>query len=153
MIASIRELDKSDLNQDLKRLYGTFGGEAVLSLTQTELNEWYESKDRAKVFVYLATHEKYGDATSFETDIAGVASLIIETKLIHGLCKVGHIEDVVVDETYRGKGIGKSLINRLVREAKSQGCYKVVLNCVPDLRKFYEQCGFTDDGICFSVRF
>jgi glucosamine-phosphate N-acetyltransferase len=32
---------------------------------------------------------------------------MIEKKLIHGAGKVGHIEDVVVDETYRGKKLGQ----------------------------------------------
>ena len=103
--------------------------------------------------MYLATHEKYGDASSFETDLAGAASLVIESKIIHGPCKVAHIEDVVVDESYRGKGVGKSLVQRLVREAKAKGCYKVVLNCRPELAKFYEECGVSDRDVCLSVRF
>jgi hypothetical protein len=39
--------------------------------------------------------------------ILGTAALIVERKFIHGCGKVGHIEDVVVDEKARGGRIGQ----------------------------------------------
>ena len=46
--------------------------------------------------------------------IIGAATLLIEKKLLHGGASVGHIEDVVVDSTERGRGLGKMLISSLV---------------------------------------
>ena len=45
--------------------------------------------------------------------IIGAGSLIIEMKFIRdtGLC--GHIEDIVVDKTYRGKNLGLKIIETL----------------------------------------
>jgi glucosamine-phosphate N-acetyltransferase len=39
--------------------------------------------------------------------IIGSASLVLEQKFIHGCAVRGRLEDVVVDDTYRGKQLGK----------------------------------------------
>lgn len=75
--------------------------------------------------------------------IIGMATLIIEQKIIHnGMC-VGHIEDVVVDKHHHGKGYGKVLIDHLSLLCKEHNCYKIILNCNNNVVKFYENCGFT----------
>lgn len=56
-----------------------------------------------------------------------------------------YIDDLCVDESLRGKGIGKALY-RAVREfALEHGCYNLTLNvwsCNTAARAFYERCGF-----------
>lgn len=79
--------------------------------------------------------------------LMGCGTLIIEKKLIHNLGKVGHIEDVVVDSKYRGKNIGKKLIEFLLNLAKEEKCYKVILDCVIDKVGFYEKCGLEQKGV------
>jgi glucosamine-phosphate N-acetyltransferase len=39
--------------------------------------------------------------------IIGSATLVLEQKFIHGCAVRGRLEDVVVDDTYRGKQLGK----------------------------------------------
>jgi len=39
----------------------------------------------------------------------------------------GYINDVVVEKEYRKKGIGKSLINILLKYAKKKKCFKIIL--------------------------
>ncbi|EFN58379.1 hypothetical protein CHLNCDRAFT_56820 [Chlorella variabilis] len=63
--------------------------------------------------------------------IIATATLVVELKFIRGCGKCGHIEDVVVDSTYRGLRLG-------LREL---GCYKVILDCSEDNAPFYEKCG------------
>lgn len=41
----------------------------------------------------------------------------------------GHVEDVVVDSSTRGTGLGKLMVNRLTDMAIASGCYKIILNC------------------------
>jgi ribosomal protein S18 acetylase RimI-like enzyme len=82
------------------------------------------------------------DCSSSEGVIVGCATLIVEEKLIHNCGKVGHIEDVVVSPTMRGKDLGKKLVNKLLELAQRSGCYKVVLDCKPDNAGFYEKIGF-----------
>jgi len=74
--------------------------------------------------------------------IVGSTTLLIETKFIHNGGKVGHIEDVVVDKEYQRKGIGEKIIMYLLRYAKDQGCYKTILDCVDEVKPFYEKLGF-----------
>lgn len=72
-------------------------------------------------------------------DIIGSGTLVIESKIIHGFGKVGHIEDIVIDNKYQSKGYGSKLINFLIEKSKDMGCYKVVLNCEDDKVSFYEK--------------
>ena len=55
---------------------------------------------------------------------------------------VGHVEDVVVHDSTRGKGFGRLLLLHLSALARAMGCYKVILNCAEKNRGFYEKCGF-----------
>lgn len=85
--------------------------------------------------------------------IIACGTLLIEHKFIHNLSCVGHIEDIVVDAKYRNKGLGKQIIEHLVKEAKDHNCYKVILNCSPDNIKFYEKCGFACKNMEMSIYF
>ena len=55
--------------------------------------------------------------------------------------KVGHIEDVFINPTFRGRGVGKKLIQYLLEFAKNSGCYKCILNCDKETIPFYQKCG------------
>lgn len=74
--------------------------------------------------------------------VVGTATLLLQFNLTHGARPYGHIENVVTDSSYRGKGVGKALIDYLVDKAKRKGCYKVVLNCSDENVPFYQKCGF-----------
>jgi predicted GNAT family acetyltransferase len=54
----------------------------------------------------------------------GCGTLLLERKLIRGAGVAGHIEDVVVDASARGRGLGKLLLDALVARARQAGCYK-----------------------------
>ncbi len=82
------------------------------------------------------------DGSFDKCEVFGVASLIIEQKFSHDCGKVGHIEDVVVGERQRARGIGQSLVQHLIAEAKAAGCYKVILNCSLENTGFYVKAGF-----------
>ena len=62
-----------------------------------------------------------------------------------GLCY--YIKDVVVRPEYQGKGIGKTLINELLKFINNNGIKDthifVELAAVPDKMPFYEKLGFT----------
>ena len=44
-------------------------------------------------------------------------------------CFPGHVEDVVVDSSTRGTGLGKMMVGQLTDMALAAGCYKILLNC------------------------
>ena len=76
-------------------------------------------------------------------NIQGCITIIIERKMIHNGGYVGHIEDVVVDEKYRKRSIGKQLIEYAINFCKENGCYKIILSCNDEVEEFYKKCGFT----------
>jgi len=87
------------------------------------------------------------------SEIVASASLIFEQKLIRGGARCAHIEDVVVCSTQRGKGLGTTLVKILlgIALAEQNNCYKVVLDCKPELEGFYEKCGLKKRGSAMSV--
>ncbi|MBA4452205.1 MAG: GNAT family N-acetyltransferase [Nitrosopumilaceae archaeon] len=74
--------------------------------------------------------------------IVGSATLLLESKFIHGGATVGHIEDVVVDKSHQGQKIGEKIIKYLLEQAEIKGCYKTILDCADDVKPFYEKLGF-----------
>lgn len=82
--------------------------------------------------------------------IIASATIFFEHKFVFNQSVVGHIEDVIVRENYRGGGIGSKLIQHLIQRATEYGCYKVILNCDPDIATFYEQNGFMKRGCHMS---
>jgi dTDP-glucose 4,6-dehydratase len=80
-------------------------------------------------------------------EVIACATLYIEHKLIHNISKVAHIEDVVVNGEYRGNGLGKKIIDYVMKEADEYGCYKTILNCSDKNKGFYEKCGFVVKGV------
>ncbi|CAN8256178.1 unnamed protein product [Cochlearia groenlandica] len=85
--------------------------------------------------------------------IAATGSVMIEKKFIRSCGKMGHVEDVVVDSKFRGKRLGKRVIEFLMEHCRSMGCYKVILDCSVEKKVFYEKCGLVHNGIQMSKYF
>jgi len=84
--------------------------------------------------------------------LIGTATLIYEPKILRGLGIVGHIEDVVVCETHRGRGIATELLKRLKSLAEPR-CYKVILDCSTENEGFYRRNGFQVHGKEMAIYF
>ena len=64
--------------------------------------------------------------------------------------KTFYIDDLCVDETMRGKHVGKELYERAVSLARENGCYNITLNvwsCNPSAIGFYESLGLIPQKI------
>jgi glucosamine-phosphate N-acetyltransferase len=83
--------------------------------------------------------------------IIGSITLLIELKIIRGVSKVSHIEDVIISNEYRGKGLAKKLIEYCINLSKLNKCYKIILNCDEKLFKFYSKFGFEKKNIEMSL--
>ena len=75
----------------------------------------------------------------------------------HGFCVMQHfggrlmeevdtlyIDDICVDESARGQGVGRALYEHILDFARGAGCYNVTLNvwsCNPGAMQFYEKLG------------
>lgn len=78
--------------------------------------------------------------------IVGTGTLSLEYKFIHECAIKGHIEDIVIDESLRGKSYGKRLLDELFMLSKELGCYKTALCCKDEIVGFYEKCGAERKG-------
>jgi GNAT superfamily N-acetyltransferase len=73
--------------------------------------------------------------------VVAVGSLFLEYKFIRNLGSAGHIEDIAVDTSVQGKGLGKKMINALTLLSESLGAYKVILDCSAENQgEIYELC-------------
>lgn len=82
--------------------------------------------------------------------VIGFGSLIIYQIPTKGL--VGRLEDIVVDKNCRGKGIGKKLVEELIKIASCKKINLIELTSKPTrvgARKLYEKLGFKlmDTGV------
>ena len=77
--------------------------------------------------------------------VAGSATLIIVPNLTHQGRPYAIVENVVVDETERGGGLGELLMRHAIAAAGRAGCYKLTLTSNRrrgDAHRFYERLGF-----------
>ena len=68
----------------------------------------------------------------------------------------GLVEDVFVNEEFRGKGVGTLLMKKLVEEAKNHKCYKLLATSRHErenVHKLYEKVGFKKHGFEFRIDF
>ena len=68
----------------------------------------------------------------------------------------GLMEDVYVDESQRGGGLGTQLVNEIVAAAKETGCYKLIAtsrDSRPKVHELYRRLGFSDHGREFRINF
>ena len=86
-------------------------------------------------------------------NIIGSGTIIYEPKIIHGGKYVGHIEDIIVSEQNRNKGIARSILTELKKLAYRKDCYKIILDCSEENRGFYEKNDFLYKGIQMAVYF
>ena len=129
----IRELAKSDYNQVIE-----LWTKSLSNKFDNEINTDHVSDPSSITLVSVDNNT-----------IAGVASLYIIKKLTRTL---GLIEDVVVNENYRGKGIGKKLVEKLIGIATDKKCDKTVLNSSEQNSEFYKKIGFEINEIQMIIR-
>jgi len=85
--------------------------------------------------------------------IIASGTCFLEPKIIHNFMNVGHIEDVVVDANFRGKGVVHNILNHLKNYAVSNNCYKVILDCHSELVKVYSKSNYTQKGVQMAIYF
>ena len=120
---TIKSLDKSHSTDVIKILIDSF-------------SKNYDKKINESIF---SSDEVDGIVALEKGNVIGYASIHYIKKITR---KSGIIEDVVVKENQRGKGIGKLLVNNLIEKAKKNNCDKIVLSSSEKNLKFYQKLGF-----------
>lgn len=68
----------------------------------------------------------------------------------------GLLEDVFIEEKFRGQGIGKEVVKRVIDKAKKFGCYKLIATSRFNRRNvhnLYQKLGFKKWGYEFRIDF
>ncbi len=91
-----------------------------------------------------------------EGAVIGSAVLVIVPNLGHNGAPYALVENVVVDEAARGQRHGEELMRYIIEDARSAGCYKVVLTSRKfrtDAHRFYERLGFdaSSEGFRYTL--
>lgn len=87
------------------------------------------------------------------SQVIGWAFLVIITSDRHAE-PWGLLENVYVEMERRGQGVGKKLIESILEEAKSRGCYKLICtsrDSKPEVHAMYEKFGFQKWGVEFRM--
>ncbi|MDA8641668.1 GNAT family N-acetyltransferase [Flavobacteriaceae bacterium] len=129
----IRELENADFSQ-------------VIEIWKKSFNNNFDKEINS---TYLTDPSSITLVSVDSNTVTGVASLHIIKKLTRTL---GLIEDVAVNENYRGKGIGKKLVEKLIGIASEKSCDKTVLNSSEKNSEFYEKIGFEKNEIQMIIR-
>tara|TARA_Y200000002_G_scaffold378887_1_gene387120 strand:+ start:604 stop:1041 length:438 start_codon:yes stop_codon:yes gene_type:complete len=109
-------------------------------------NVWSEFINQKQVFSIVALDT---NLDNLDEKLVGFGSLHLSKKIRGGL--IGFIEDIVVLEEYRKRGIGNKIINELINKAKKRGCYKLVLECREQTKNFYKKIGFNESGLSMTM--
>ena len=126
----IRKLEKNDFKEYIS-LINSFRP-IGLDITRETFEELYDTIFLNSIIFVLEINDI----------IVAATTLLIEQKFIHKLSKYGHIEDVIVNNEYRGKGYGKKIIKHVVDYCKKNSFYKITLTCEEKSINFYEKNNF-----------
>jgi GNAT superfamily N-acetyltransferase len=86
----------------------------------------------------------------------GRAYLYLAENDLHPGRWFGLLEDVFVDESGRGQGVGSTLVRHVIEEARRRGCYKLIATSRDErtrVHALYRQLGFEDWGREFRLDF
>jgi len=133
----VRQARICDVNALVELLFQLFEQEAEFSpnpvIQEKALRRIIEDNAIGTIFVI----EK-------EAKIIGMVSLLWSISTALGT-RVAWLEDMVVDNAFRSKGIGSVLIHEAIAYAQSVGCRRITLLTDGDnipAHRFYEKCGF-----------
>jgi GNAT superfamily N-acetyltransferase len=94
-------------------------------------------------------------AAEEDGELLASVTVIVEPNLTYQGTPFALIENVIVTEAARGKGVGTQIINAAVEIAREAGCYKVSLTSNKrreDAHRFYESIGFQPSHEGFQLR-
>ena len=87
--------------------------------------------------------------------LVGSVTVIVAPNLTYQGTPFALIENVVVTESARGRGVGALIMNAAIDIAREAGCYKVTLTSNKrraDAHRFYERIGFDERKEGFQLR-
>ncbi len=142
----LREAVENDL-PGLLALYGQLGQDDGSVLPLNDAHRIFKRFEKYPSYhLYVAV---------LAGEVVGTFALLVMDNLGHRGSPSAILEDVVVDETLRGMGIGTQMMSYAHDLCHAQGCYKMTfssnINREP-AHRFYESLGFMKHGYSFYVK-
>lgn len=109
-----------------------------------------------RILQKIATYPNYAIYVAEDRDqrIVGTFALLVMDNLAHRGAPSAIVEDVCVDESSRGHGVGRAMMSFAMELAKQAGCYKLALSsngARTRAHDFYRSLGFSQHGLSFHV--
>lgn len=137
----IRRITLDDLDKVYELMNSLYEGK----LKYYKFNSIYKLKLQDKNSYYIVAIDN--------ENIVGVLTSELQEKLHRERLQL-FIEDLIVEETKRNKGIGKAMLENAVEFAKDNNCEVVELTTYKDnvkAHKFYESNGFINHSIKYKM--
>jgi glucosamine-phosphate N-acetyltransferase len=123
----------------------------LTSTSYIETSLFVKNIERISKMGAIIVGVKHASSNNFEIIASG--TIIIEPKIIRECQNVGHIEDIVVTKHMRSRGISSKILDILKLIARENDCYKVILDCNDEVKKFYIKNGFNVNAIQMAEYF
>ena len=104
----------------------------------------------------MASYPDYGVYVAERADgrVVGAFAMMVMDNLAHQGAPSAIVEDVCVDISVRGQGVGRAMMEFAMKHAKEHGCYKLALSSNSariSAHDFYRSLGFSQHGVSFYV--
>ena len=136
MDVSIKKASKNDISNILELLYELGRPKPQNSLETHSFEQ--------KIQKYFSNSDKQILVAILEGNLVGVVSIIFLSRLNQKTLEM-YIPELIVAKNYRGKGIGKKMIDFCISLAKKKKCHRIRLesgNQRKKSHKFYRKSGF-----------
>ena len=130
----IRECRRADFEQILTLLHQLWPKK---SLDRERLRRAYNRR--------LRSRDQFHVCATIDSEVIGFCSLTVKSSLSQQ-GYLGSVDELVVDEQHRGRGVGTILLHRITTIAMKNGCQGIELDSDlhrKDAHSFYEKHGFT----------
>jgi len=87
-----------------------------------------------------------------DNEVIGFLNFTTRQSILHS-GQSGLVDELIVSEKYRAKGVGKKLINSAAEKCKSIGCIELEVSTESEnqaARAFYKELGFQERGLIFE---
>ena len=150
--AVIRPATENDIPRILE-LYR----QLVINISQVELSQNPSPDDYRRAFTQIRSmpgHELL--VAEDQGVVTGTMVVLVVPNLSHNGLPWALVENLVIDEGYRRRGLGKLLMDYAMARAKEEGCYKLVLSTSKkrkEAHRFYRSLGLQALAYGFRLSF
>lgn len=133
------------------RAAGTADAPVLVRLVQQLAETMGEASPLTEAYArhYLSTPGQYVLLAQVGGRVVGLLSYGVRPNLYHA-ADSALIEELVVDDAFRGQGVGGTLVDAALERLQTAGCAEVAVSTLPDnpgAQRFYRAHGLVDQAV------